>query len=360
MAKDRKIYEDALRRGTVYLDNELWKEAFRAYRVAVKEFPHEPEPYAGLGDACFGMKRMDKALDLYKMASRYSRGDITYLKKVADVQERLGQLEPAGRTYMAVGEIYLRRRELDDAISNWQRAIRLEPSLLGPHRRLAMVFQRQNKIRDAVREYLAIARILQMQGDKKKAIQMCRAALRLDPDNEDVLKAFELIRGGPEAYIEEEEEEEVVEEAVEEVEDDMSGIVRQMATAFEAQRQPVVKQEAVKTGPVEEARKLAQNQLAEEIFRDEDDNEPAGSLSKLERDALIGQGMDFESRGQVDDAITCYGKAINGGLQMPAAYFTLGLLYLNKGNRALARQSLETAAKDPAYREASKAALSAG
>ncbi|MCZ7669265.1 MAG: hypothetical protein M5U34_19810 [Chloroflexi bacterium] len=32
-----------------------------------------------------------------------------------------------------------------------------------------------------MREYLAIARILQEQGDNKKGLQMCQAALRLDP-----------------------------------------------------------------------------------------------------------------------------------------------------------------------------------
>lgn len=362
MAQDRKRYEDALRKGAVYLDNKLYKEAFAVYRAALKEFAKEPEPYAGLAEACFGLKRMDKALELYKMAARYSRGDIKYLKKVADVQERLGLLDAAGRTYMAVGEVYLRGRELDDAVSHWQRSIRLEPALLGPHRRLAMVYQRQNQIRDAVREYLAIARILQMQGDKKKAVQMCRAALRLDPDNEDVHKAFQLIKSGPEAFVEEEEE--AVVEAAPTVEDDasdgLSGMVRQIATAFEDSRpKAAAAKSRVTDDPVDAARREAQNQLAEEIFRDEDGDEPVTKLSKLERDALIGQGMDFESRGQIDDAITCYKKAIDGGLSMPAAFYSLGMLYLDKGDKVSARPMLVAAAKDAAYREASKLAYNA-
>lgn len=361
MAQDRKRYEDALRKGAVYLDNKLYKEAFAVYRAALKEFAKEPEPYAGLAEACFGLKRMDKALELYKMAARYSRGDIKYLKKVADVQERLGLLDAAGRTYMAVGEVYLRGRELDEAVSHWQRSIRLEPALLGPHRRLAMVYQRQNQTRDAVREYLAIARILQMQGDKKKAVQMCRAALRLDPDNEDVHKAFQLIKSGPEAYVEEEEEAEAETAPAAELpsDDGLSGMVRQIATAFEDSRPKAAAKASVTDDPVEAARREAQNQLAEEIFRDEDGNEPVTKLSKLERDALIGQGMDFESRGQIDDAITCYKKAIDGGLSMPAAFYTLGMLYLDKGDKANARPMLVAAAKDGAYRDASKLAYNA-
>ncbi|MCZ7669263.1 MAG: hypothetical protein M5U34_19800 [Chloroflexi bacterium] len=79
------------------------------------------------------------------------------------------------------------------------------------------------------------------------------------------------------------------------------------------------------------ARRLANEQLAEEIFREEDASDMAATgLSKLERDALIGQALDFEGRGREKDAITCYEKAIGGGLRMSAAFFNLGLLYLQQ------------------------------
>jgi tetratricopeptide (TPR) repeat protein len=104
---------------------------------------------------------LDKALDCFKFAASFSRGDISHLQKVADIQERLGQLSEAARTYTAVGEILLRQREIDDAINHWLRAVGLEPNLLGAHRRLASVFHRRNDTKAAVREYLAIARILQ-------------------------------------------------------------------------------------------------------------------------------------------------------------------------------------------------------
>jgi tetratricopeptide (TPR) repeat protein len=354
VAGDRRLYEQALRKGADFLENGRWREAFREYRSAVAQYPKEPEPYAGLGEACFGMKKMDRALELYKVAARYSRGDIFYLQKVADIQERLGQLNAAGRTYMAMGEIHLRRRQLDDAVNHWQRAIRLEPGLLGTHKRLAMIYQRRNQTREAVREYLAIARILQMRGDNHRALRMCQAALRLDPENEDVLRAVELIQRGPEAYVDKEDEE--LEIAPAEESDEIGAMIRQMASAFEAERQPPTQSKRVETDPIEIARRKAQDLLAEEIFREEDD-EPTGKLSKLERDALIGQAMDHESRGQVAEAITCFEKAIDGGLTLPAAYFALGLLYLDSGNSEEARRSLTTAAKDSLFKGASEKAL---
>ncbi len=362
MANNRARYEEAVKRGKAFAAEKHWKEALGMYRIAVSEFPNEPAPYAGLGEACMGLKQLDKALECYKLAARYSRGDISYLKKVADIQERMGQLSEAGRTYLAVGELEFRHNQLEEALGNWERAIRLESGLLDAHRRLAMVYQRQNKTREAVRAYLSIARILQMQGEREKAVTMCRAALRLDPDNQDVLKAFELIRNEA-RYLKEEEEEKKQAEPPKQPEkeaDELTVAVRQIARAFESERKPVAPSKPSDVNPIEVARRRAQEQLAEEIFRDEDDEDMAAEemgLSKLERDALIGQAMDFEQRGQADEAIRCYEKAIAGGLKMPAAFFALGMLYVNKKRSDKARHYLEVAGREGGYQVACRAAI---
>jgi tetratricopeptide (TPR) repeat protein len=80
-------------------------------------------------------------------------------------------------------------------------------------------------------------------------------------------------------------------------------------------------------------------------------------LSKLERDALIGQALDFEARGNLVDSVSCYEKAIQGGLRLRAAFFILGLLYLELDRRDLAEKSLAVAGKDAAFKEAGKLAL---
>ena len=367
MAKDRAKYDKALKAGLAYNAAGQYDKSFNAFRVAISEFPQEPSAYAGLGEACLGLKQLDRALECFKLAARYSQGDISYLKKVADIQERKGQLNEAARTYMAVGELLFKQQDIDEAIGNWQRAIRLDPGLLGAHRRLAMVFQRQNQTRDAVREYLAIARILQMRGENKKAMQMCEAASRLDPDNEDIKTAVALITQGEagfEAEDEDDEEETAVadtsalsEEELSEA-DQLTATVRQMAAAFEAERTQPVTPTNPNESPLDKARRLAQDQLAEEIFRDEDDDDNDDApLSKLERDAALGQGMDFEQRGQISDAIASYKKAIDGGLRLPAAYFTIGLLYLEDSQPQEAQKMLALAAKNAAYAEASQLAL---
>ena len=367
MAGDRARYREALRRGLAYNNRQQWRKAFQAFRVALAEFPTSPEAFAGLGEACFGLKMLDRALESYKLAARHSRGDIKYLQRVADLQERLGQLGEAARTYMAAGELQLRKRNLEQATANWERAVRLEPRLLGAHRRLATVFQRQGNVKAAVREYLAIARTLQMRGEPKKALQMCRAALRLDPENEDVMMAMELVRRGEAALEEEEaaEADEAARAAEPQEEDEMAETVRQIAEVFEEERKSwqAEQKPAEPDDPVAAAVRRAQDELAEEIFRDEEDEDAlygasADGLSKLERDALIGQGIDFQARGQVARAIDCYERAVDGGLNLAAAHFTLGVLYLEQEQEKQARRAFARAARDSSYQQAIRAALS--
>ncbi|MEM7336072.1 MAG: tetratricopeptide repeat protein [Chloroflexota bacterium] len=366
MAQDKQLFDKAMAAGAKFNEAGNYEKAMSAFRAAIKEFPKDAEAYAGLGEACIGLKQLDRAMDCFKYAARFSGGDISYLRKVADIQERQGRLSDAGRTYLAIGEILYKSNQTDDAIGNWQRAIRLESNLLGAHKRLATTYQRLDMTKDAVRSYLAIARILQMEGELKKALRMCQAALRLDPENEDVLTAVELIRKGADAFEleEEEEEEEMASEpaisAEEQAEaDELTRTVRQMAAAFEAERQKAQPAApATPNSPIEVAKQMAQEHFAIELFRDEDDDEDAkSSLSKLERDALLGQAMDFDSRGKVDDAIGCFKRAIDGGLNLPAAHFALGLLYLQTNNRADAEAMFEIAKQEPAFQTAVSEAL---
>lgn len=360
MANEQAVYEKALQEGATHSEQGNWSAALAAYGRAVQVNPGSAAAYAGVGEACIGLRRLDRALTCYKQAVQLSRGEIAYLQKVADIQERLGQLSEAGRTYMAAGELALRRQLWDQAISNWERAVRLEPHLLGGHKRLAMTFQRQGNTRAAVREYLAIARILQTQGEQERALQMCRAALRLEPGNQDVRTAVSLIIHGEKAFAPEEEEMAAGEEtAVVEKPDTIATALRQMATVFESQTADWRAQHepAKVEDPTEQARHLAQTQLAEEIFRDEDSDEETGEMSKLERDALLGQGIDFQTRGLPAEAIRCYEQVVAAGLQLPALHFTLGYLHFQQQNLKPAQRYLTLAAQSQPYAEASQRLL---
>jgi tetratricopeptide (TPR) repeat protein len=353
VAQDRARFEDALNRGHSFSWDQRWQEAIKEFEVAVKVAPREPAPYAGLGMAFIELEQLEKALENYKKAARFSRGNVIYLRKVADVQEQLNQLGEAGRTYMAIGEMALSKRRLNDAMDNWQRAIRLEPSLLRAHQRLAAVYQLQGAIRNAVQEYLAIAQILQKQGDRDKALEACQLALQLDPRNKDILTATELIRQGKELF-----EGEIPTPLPSSSSRGMTGLLRRMAEETEG-LDGEWKPEGLSSetaAPVQDARRMAMEQLAGGLFADTEDDDDT-DIGKIERDSMISQALDFQRRGLVSEAISQYESAIGAGENSPAARFNLGLLYQDKLRFEDAIHEFEFSVGEHAYRLASHFAL---
>jgi tetratricopeptide (TPR) repeat protein len=361
VANDRARYDTALSKAHNYGWEQQWEAAIREFTLAAAEFPQEPAPYSGLGEAYAQLDQPQKALHNYKLAARYSKGDIIYLSKVSELQERLSQFQEASQTYLAIGEVQFRRNLVNDAVANWQRAVRLNPGSLPGHQRLAAVHQRQGRHQEAIASYLAIAQIMQAEGRDEQALQACQAALQLDPRHADVLTAIELIQHG----------ETLGDGVTPAAPSHLDGKAAGAAGTSSLRMSPLVesfgeselvweenKEES--SSPVQDARRLALEQLAEEIFEEEDDSAlsaPGGGLSKLERDALISQALDFQTRNLVHEAISCYEQIVAAGAGSTAVHFNLGLLYQSKLRFEDAIGEFEIAVKDREYRLASLFAL---
>jgi tetratricopeptide (TPR) repeat protein len=330
-----------MRQGAQFAWDSRWREAIDLLEVARTEFPDDPIPYSRIGQAYFELSEFEQALRYYQQAARLNPNDIVALGRIADVLERLGRLDEAARTYMAVAEAYLRIREADRAISHWERAIRLDPGLLGAHQRLALIYRQRGRLRDSVREHLAIARIYQRRGEIRQAALACKAALEMDPANTDVLAAVALLRQG--STIETEPRlPPAVESAPGEVALDWDD--------------GVDSETGVGGSPVEEARQTALADLAGIVFEEE----AAGvitPLAKADRDALISRAIELQTRGEIDGAISTYEEAIKGGVDQPAAHFNLGLLYQERLHLDEAISQFAIAVRDSEYELGSHFAL---
>ena len=284
--------------------------------------------------------------------------DTVTLGRIADILERKGQLVQAARTYMAVAESHLKRRELETALANWERATRLEPQLLGAHQRLALVYGKLGRLKDSIREHLALARIYQLRGDVRQAAIVCKAALEMDPDNPEVLAAAGLLRQG--LKLQEPEMASTPEQAESSrPAKGLAAAVRAAASALESGDVAGWADDSVgeeKGSPVEDARQAALANLAGSVF-EEDGPASSATLSKADRDALISKAIACQTRGEIDEAIAAYEKAIDGGVRQPAAHFNLGLLYQERVRLDEAIQSLQLSVEDPEYKLGSHFAL---
>lgn len=338
MTKNHNSFEKALAQGHSYNWDQNWDAAIQAFQLAIQESATEPAPYAGLGMAYLGLEQRGRALENYKLAARYSQGDILYLRHVAELQQELDLLDEAGQTYMAIGEMELGRQRLKQAVDNWHQATRLNPTLLRAHQRLAAVYQKQGIIRNATHEYLMIAHLLSQQGEQEKALQACEFALKLDPRNADVLTAMELVKQGKPLFSEKQ-----LQPRTESLKERRAGA--ETAVLDE-------KPEGETAVPVQDAQETALNQLATTLFEDQD-----GDPSKLKRATLLSQALDAQTHHRTNEAISFYEQAISEGETSPAVHFNLGLLYQDKLRFEDAIQKFESVVENPTYRLASHFSL---
>lgn len=262
MPGNRRLYEHALRRATEHYERKQWDKALAELQNALAEFPD----------------------------------DLDVMGKIADVHERLNRPAEAAQYYQTMANAVSRQGQQDQAVDFWERAIRLDNTLIDSHKDLAFVYSSQGNAKLAVRENLALAQLLQQQNLLVEALGYVQTAYALEPANPEVLNLLERLRA--------------------------AGV----ATATDAETNETADSGA-RGSPIDLTREKALSDLAETIFEDLPQRLKTGQLNKAEADALITKAIDQQTQGNVNGAIDTYRRIVAAGVDMPAVSFNLGLLY---------------------------------
>ena len=355
MVGKRNVFEEAMKRASSYAWDKQWSKAIVEYKRALTEFPDDLTALVSLGMAHLESRQLEEALSAYQKASQLTPDDPLAWERVADIQERLGRLDEAAETYVAMANIYVERKAMDKAIETWLRATRLASDHLRAHLSLAEAYAKQGKARAAAGEHLTLARILQKRGQAEKAIQQCRLALELDPRSAQAHATLEALRAG---------------ERVEKVKP------TPIPTAFEVGETKEIEEETEEKeedSPVDTARQKALRELAETLFEEhpvEDAvadvttfveghraREATPRLTQGQIDTILGQAIDSQTRGAIDKAIANYSRLVEAGVDQPAMHFSLGLLFQEKMQLDEAIRELSLTTRHPEYGLASHFAL---
>lgn len=339
MAGDRKVYEEALNEGANYAWEHRWEEAIAAYQRALAEFPDDLAALIGLGLALSENGQPEEALEVYRRAAEIDTENPTLPERIGQILEEMGRPAEAARAYLQAAEQYTHRQALSLAMERWEDAVRVDPSCVPAHVNLLRAYLNQGKKTSAIREYLALAEIYQAQGKADQALELCQYALRLDPHHPEVLAMMDRLRYGEE-----------------ETPERVPGTGPLDLLEEEEQQQ-----EEERGNPAEIARRQALADLAEMVF---DERPPQTStlvhrpLSKAQVNTLIARALDAQTRGDLDEAISCYEEVLlHGGVIQPAANFNLGLLYQQQLRFEDAIKQFEQALQAPRYRLGSLFAL---
>lgn len=349
------LFEESMSLGHSAAWDQQWDRAIEFYRKALAEFPENSTALTSLGLALFETGRMDEALNIYQQAMSSSPDDPIPAEKCAEIHESMGDAHQAIELREAAADLYVRQRNVDKAIENWSHSARLDPGNIAVRSRLALTFERLGRKREAAHEYLSVASILQQNHKIERAVETAQMALRLQPSDAEARSALRALREGvplppptpPRGR---------------------TGPLR--ITDAEAIFKPDTTQTSIETkteldDPELAAQDQALTMLAGMLFEESSDDDEGGSsrgdgrgvtgrLTQL-RDSLggskkyqsLGKAIDLQTRGNKRQAAKEFKRAIDSGIDHPAAHYNLGLLLKELHDYDGARQHLMVAVGHP-------------
>jgi tetratricopeptide (TPR) repeat protein len=345
LAGDKKVYDKAIRSGLNFAWEGKWEKALEAYQKALDEMPDDSVVYNHLGLANLQLERLEAALDSYTQASRLAPEDPAPLMRIAEIHATLGRRHAAADASFSLAAILRRRQNWAEAIQALQNTIRFQPDHAASRLAMAEIYAELDQPQRAAKERLNLARLFQRQGQIEQALEQCKRAVDLDPRNTEARALAEGLHLGP--------PKDVVADATP---DTPATAAEEGSTPADMARDKALEElagipfEDVELGPAPDMAAFQQDQAQAARIS-------PPTLSRPQIDALIAQAIDFQTRGLIDEAIACYTKVIDAGVDRPAAHFNLGLLYQQRLRFESAISEFKTAVRHPQYSLGSHFAL---
>lgn len=355
MTGSQDTFQKAMNQGHSAAWDQLWDKASQYYRQALEEFPDNSQALSSLGLALFETMQYEEALRYYLKAARYAPGDPIPVEKVAQIYERLGNIEYAQKAAFQAAELYIKNREANKAIENWNRVCRLKPENLKAHARLAVIYEHLGATEKSITEYLSVASLYQHSGDTEHAVQAVNRALKVMPGSSRAQEALNLLRDYKSLPMPSR----------------PRGATAPLRMAKVRQLEAPGEEDGVEPGldPIAETRQKSLTMLAGLLFEIEEVERTDPSRKRGLRSIVSGTGnlhkpkefdhtkimlhlsqmIDLQTQGELDQAVEELERAMDAGLDHPAAYFDLGFLHAQSRQSENALRHLQLAMKQPDF-----------
>ena len=321
------VFQKALNDGHSAAWDQTWDKAAVCYQRALDEFPDNPKALNSLALAQYQLQQYEAALETYRRVIKVSPDDAIAMEKIAQLSEKLGNINQAVQAALLAAELYLKIRDADKAIENWSRVTQLAPENLTAHSRLAMVYEKMGQARQSVSEYIAVASLLQHSGQPQKAMELVDRAMRLSPDSSEAKQAYGLLRSG-----------QMLPKPVR-----PRGGTGPLKMAQVKQLETPKKASDNTLDPIAEARQKAMKMIAEVMFEFSDENSAeaqqrrglqtlmrgTGMLNQNQQSRImlhLSQAIDSQTKKNDAQAAEELEHALDAGFTLPAVYFDLGFL----------------------------------
>jgi len=124
-----------------------------------------------------------RAIAMYKKVSKIDPGQIQSLSRLADLYLRQGLNSDARAHYLQVADYLIKKGELDNAITVYQRVVQIDPENPAVDGRIADALQKLGKKENAVSSYLSAGLKSRRKGSLDEAAGYLKRALDLDEND---------------------------------------------------------------------------------------------------------------------------------------------------------------------------------
>jgi tetratricopeptide (TPR) repeat protein len=357
MSGNQQAFQNAMNNGHSAAWEQAWDQAARFYRQALEEFPDDTGAITSLGLALFELKEYTGAQKQYQRASTLTPEDPLPLEKLSQIYEATGETKKAVQTGIQAAELRLKGRDVEKSINGWQKVLALEPDNRTARTRLALIYEKLGRSKEAVNEYLALASVLQHGGEGEKARQLVQYCFQLVPGSGEAQTALSVLKTG-----------QMLPKASKPRLKTGTPPARETKPALAAGKASAI------LDPVAEALQAAMVQLADALFEQAEEGASAATarrgLSAISRGSgldvdtssrqrillHLGQAIDSQTKQEFSQAAAEMERAVEIGLNRPAAFFDLGYLQAEKDPQKAMRH-LQKSVKHPDFALASQILL---
>jgi tetratricopeptide (TPR) repeat protein len=126
--------------------------------------------------------KLQNAINEYEKVLKSDPKDLTVMNTVGDLYSRLGQTDKALQCFKNVGDAYASQGFTVKAIAMYKKLSKLKPSV-DTVLRLAELFTQQGLFNDARAQYLQVAEEFLRAGELEQAVRIFQKTLEMDPEN---------------------------------------------------------------------------------------------------------------------------------------------------------------------------------
>jgi tetratricopeptide (TPR) repeat protein len=126
--------------------------------------------------------KLQNAIAEYEKIRKHDEKDLTVANTIGDLYSRLGDTPKAIDCFKAVGDAYAAQGFTVKGIAMYKKITKLQPSMDGSLK-LAELYTQQGLFNDARAQYLQVAEDFMKNGDLEQAVRLFQKVLEMDPEN---------------------------------------------------------------------------------------------------------------------------------------------------------------------------------